>query len=184
MMTDLRKILIDNFEKVNVDKIQSRWCSGDSPDLFKERWEKLFEDWVGVKKEKVRCLPDLAVVCTDILSSLTRTPAHQFDPSRVSELYDSLKYDSLHNRVFLFAIFDPLCGSEPIPTVAPRDRRLHELVDRAKLLFDLVAPQEYGVRPACSLHNSPAWSDPARLNFAVSLYPRRSSPKRRRRSVS
>jgi inositol hexakisphosphate/diphosphoinositol-pentakisphosphate kinase len=68
MMTDLRKILIDNFEKVNVDKIQSRWCSGDSPDLFKERWEKLFEDWVGVKKEKVRrakTAPTLGSALTD-----------------------------------------------------------------------------------------------------------------------
>jgi hypothetical protein len=109
----------------------------------------------------------------------------QFDPSRVSELYDSLKYDSLHNRVFLFAIFDPLCGSEPIPTVAPRDRRLHELVDRAKLLFDLVAPQEYGVRLILSLLASStvlSWADKVRLTLPASA--RRSSPRRRRRSGS
>jgi len=55
-----------NYENGNVEKIpHQRWCSGDSPWLFKERWEKIFEDWVGVKQEK-------------------------FDPSRVSELYDSV----------------------------------------------------------------------------------------------
>jgi hypothetical protein len=41
-----------------------------------------------------------------------------------------LQYDSLHNRVFLFAIFDPNGGKDPS---APKDRRLHELVDRAKV---------------------------------------------------
>lgn len=42
-----------NYENGNVEKIpQQRWCSGDSPWLFKERWEKIFEDWVGVKQEK------------------------------------------------------------------------------------------------------------------------------------
>ena len=55
-----------NYENGNVEKIpQQRWCSGDSPWMFRERWEKIFEDWVGVKQEK-------------------------FDPSRVSELYDSV----------------------------------------------------------------------------------------------
>lgn len=58
-----------NYENGNVEKIpQQRWCSGDSPWLFKERWEKIFDDWVGVKQEK-------------------------FDPSRVSELYDSVGLD-------------------------------------------------------------------------------------------
>jgi len=96
-LTELRAIMRENYENGNVEKIrQTRWCSGDSAWLFKERWEKIFEDWVGVKQEK-------------------------FDPSRVSELYDSvslcltdeeqcslqLKYDALHNRTFLFAVFDP-----------------------------------------------------------------------------
>ena len=45
-MADLRKILLANYKNGNADRIKSRWCSGDSPGLFKERWEKLFEDWV------------------------------------------------------------------------------------------------------------------------------------------
>ncbi|WVQ74877.1 hypothetical protein IAR50_004484 [Cryptococcus sp. DSM 104548] len=120
-LTELRAIMRRNYENGNVEKIpQQRWCSGDSPWLFKERWEKIFDDWVGVKQEK-------------------------FDPSRVSELYDSIKYDSLHNRTFLFAVFDPEGKGQTSKAGAPnQDRRLHDLFGRAKALFDLVAPQEYG----------------------------------------
>ncbi|ORY35466.1 putative actin cytoskeleton organization and biogenesis-related protein [Naematelia encephala] len=120
-LTELRTIMRRNYENGNVEKIpQQRWCSGDTPWLFKERWEKIFEDWVGVKQEK-------------------------FDPSRVSELYDSLKYDALHNRAFLFAVFDPEGkGQASKPGAEKQDRRLHDLYSRAKALFDLVAPQEYG----------------------------------------
>lgn len=45
-MAALRTILLANYKNGNADRIKSRWCSGDSPGLFKERWEKLFEDWV------------------------------------------------------------------------------------------------------------------------------------------
>lgn len=62
----------------------------------------------------------------------------------MSELYDTIKYCALHHRTFLFAIFDEHGGKYGINT---KDRKLHELYARAKALFDLVAPQEYGIEP-------------------------------------
>ncbi len=41
-----------NFETVDVDKIQDRWCCGDEPWLCRERRDKFFEDVCGVKQEK------------------------------------------------------------------------------------------------------------------------------------
>ncbi|KAG8954007.1 hypothetical protein FRC04_000991 [Tulasnella sp. 424] len=115
LMSSFRTTMRKNFETLDVDKIQERWCCGDDPFLFKERWEKLFDDFCDVKQEK-------------------------FDPSRVSELYDALKFSALHHRTFLFAIFSENGGKVDL-----NDRRLHELYARAKALFDLVAPQEYGI---------------------------------------
>ncbi|KIP08313.1 hypothetical protein PHLGIDRAFT_382020 [Phlebiopsis gigantea 11061_1 CR5-6] len=121
LLSSFREIMHRNWERMDVDKIQERWCCGDEPWLFRERWEKLFEDFCDVKQEK-------------------------FDPSRVSELYDTIKYCALHHRTFLFAIFNEN-GARPEDGQQPQDRRLHELYGRAKALFDLVAPQEYGIEP-------------------------------------
>lgn len=63
---------------------------------------------------------------------------------QVSELYDTIKYCALHHRTFLFAIFDEDGGKG---ADKHKDRKLHELYSRAKALFDLVAPQEYGIEP-------------------------------------
>ncbi|KAG6817390.1 hypothetical protein H0H87_009034 [Tephrocybe sp. NHM501043] len=120
LLSSFRDIMRRNFDTLDVDKIQERWCCGDEPWLFRERWEKLFEDFCDVEQKK-------------------------FDPSRVSELYDTIKYCALHHRTFLFAIFDEHTRNDSVHP--PQDRKLHELYGRAKALFDLVAPQEYGIEP-------------------------------------
>ncbi|KAF8897514.1 histidine phosphatase superfamily-domain-containing protein [Infundibulicybe gibba] len=120
LLSSFRDTMRRNFETMDVDKIQERWCCGDEPWLFRERWEKLFEDFCDVEQKK-------------------------FDPSRVSELYDTIKYCALHHRTFLFAIFNENGQADPLQP--PHDRKLHELYGRAKALFDLVAPQEYGIEP-------------------------------------
>ncbi|KAI0331617.1 hypothetical protein GY45DRAFT_595228 [Cubamyces sp. BRFM 1775] len=65
-MSTFRDIMHRNSKTTDVDKMQECWCCGDKPWLFRKRWKKLFEDLCDVKQEK-------------------------FHPSRVSELYDTIK---------------------------------------------------------------------------------------------
>ncbi|CAG8433553.1 6740_t:CDS:2 [Ambispora gerdemannii] len=108
-----RAIMNRNFETMDIEKIQSRWCCSENPQLFRERWEKLFKDICDVDR-------------------------HKFDPSKLSELYDSLKYDALHNRQFLEKIFQD-------PAQEKSTLQVKKLYQRSKILFDFVAPQEYGI---------------------------------------
>jgi hypothetical protein len=112
-MRKLRKTMRENFETLDVDAIQKNWCCHESPALFYERWEKIFSEFADGDRAN-------------------------FDPSKVSELYDSLKYDALHNRTFLESIFVDKESGEGMESVK-------SLYSKAKALFDFVAPLEYGI---------------------------------------
>ena len=78
LMNFHKEIMDYNFEKKDAFKFQTYWCCGEDPFLFKERWDKLFQEFTSVEKTH---------------------------PSKISELYDTMKYDALHNRNFLKNIF-------------------------------------------------------------------------------
>ncbi|EIE79258.1 hypothetical protein RO3G_03963 [Rhizopus delemar RA 99-880] len=110
-MACMQRIMHNNWVTEEVDSIQRRWCCFDSPNLFKERWERMFRQFT-VEEEAI--YPD---------------------PSSIPVLYDSLKYDALHNRPFLEAIFYEKEQSD----------LLNKLYKNVKTMFDFVAPQEFGI---------------------------------------
>ncbi|RUP43556.1 histidine phosphatase superfamily-domain-containing protein [Jimgerdemannia flammicorona] len=120
LMHRTRETMRQNLSRAeDIDALQARWCCSESPMLFRERWEKLFKDFCDVDRD-------------------------EFDPSKVSELYDSIKYDALHNRAFVEGVFaDPA-----VPQGAEGSLDcVKELYRKARSMFDFVAPQEYGISP-------------------------------------
>lgn len=127
----------------NIKNFQVNWCSGEDSDLFVERWSKLFKEFITVEK---------------------------VDPSKISELYDTMKFDALHNREFLEKIFQPVDEIERPSNSLLIDeypehlklfksvhashiylfddqifKYLRELYKLSQVLFDFICPQEYGI---------------------------------------
>lgn len=98
-----------------------KWCCFDSHFLWQERWEKLFRDI---------CEQNNSTDCS-------------LDPSKISELYDSIKYDIIHNREYIFYMFtyDQSLGECTNANL----ESFHDLFRRSKYLFDYIAPLEYGI---------------------------------------
>jgi hypothetical protein len=111
-LRQLNATMKDNYERLNVDKIQTRWCTHETPGLFRERWNKLFADY----------------------------EEDPYDPSRVSELYDMLSHDGLHNRTFVETVFSAH-DAAPERKLDP----LHELYRMSLALFAWTCPAEYGI---------------------------------------
>ncbi|GAN09799.1 inositol hexakisphosphate kinase/inositol pyrophosphate synthase [Mucor ambiguus] len=151
IMGRLRTVMRLNWASKDVDQLQRRWCCFESPNLFKERWEKMFNTF---------CVNQV----NDSSDSDVKKESSCPDPSGIPELYDSLKYDALHNRQFLEAIFsDPETSGVATPTedhgstssdTSYRSTTetseaigddLRNLYAYVRVLFNFVAPQEYGI---------------------------------------
>ncbi|OMH79448.1 Inositol hexakisphosphate and diphosphoinositol-pentakisphosphate kinase [Zancudomyces culisetae] len=88
LLNKLVGIMNRNFTLLSPEKIkeiQPEWCCYETPELFRERWIKMLEDFRFETME-------------DVI----------FEPTKIGELHDSLKYDALHNYRFLEKIFCPI----------------------------------------------------------------------------
>lgn len=152
IMGRMQRVMRENWATQDVDNIQRRWCCFDSPSLFKERWEKMFRNFASTMNGEES---DEAEVRRKM------HPETYPDPSWIPALYDSLKYDALHNRQFLQAIFTDESNmddnfdaasnirtssdSSATPILARGGSDIRRLYKTVKIMFDFIAPQEFGI---------------------------------------
>ncbi|KAI8971624.1 histidine phosphatase superfamily-domain-containing protein [Mycotypha africana] len=160
IMGRMQRIMNENWATKDVDNIQRRWCCLDSPLLFKERWERMFQNFAstvtGDESDEAE------------MRRLTH-PDNYPDPSWIPALYDSLKYDALHNRPFLQTIFSDetatnynsddfdsisSCNtsnmrtsfdSNSSPLLSRCGSEIRRLYRAVKIMFDFIAPLEFGI---------------------------------------
>lgn len=91
---------------------KKKWCCSDSVDVFKERWISIFD-----------CFPD----------------TNSYNNSNAINMYDSLKFDAIHNKDILEVLFyDELNEKDPM-------KKLNELYMMSRQLFCFLVPHEYGL---------------------------------------
>lgn len=114
-----KTIMEYHFETMSAEKLtemQDVWCCAEDAKLFKERWDKLFAEFTTVEK---------------------------VDPSKISELYDTMKFDALHNRAFLEKIFYPGDDGHINQDIVDKDLVENSLVD--KYPINLLAKNNFKV---------------------------------------
>lgn len=109
-MRDLMKRNMDSLSASDLAKFQ--WCCSESPALFRERWEQHFKDLLDTEK---------------------------IDPSRISDFYDSLKYDALHNREFLQSMVTEREDGQSAESL------IRSLFKSTQCLFAFLSPKEAGM---------------------------------------
>ena len=108
----LKNIFIRNWSSSLHLINQKKWCCSDSTDIFKERWTSIFDNF-----------PDL----------------ESYDNSNAINMYDSLKFDAIHNKDILEIVFkDKYNLKDPL-------EKLHELYLMSSQLFCYLVPHEYGL---------------------------------------
>lgn len=119
-----RRLLNANYARF--EEQMKRWCCSESPLLFKERWDKHFNDILGDAEtaEDQESLMECNV-----------------DLSRVNDLYDSIRYDAIHHRQFLIQMFAGFADDEHY---GENYASLIKLFDDLHRLFRLITPLEYG----------------------------------------
>ncbi len=106
LQSGLQEMRSNMIKATNVNLSGFTMCCAESPKLFCERWSKHFSDLLD---------------------------APSIDPARVSDLYDSLKFDILHNR----EMFNQILIND--------EKLLRTLFGHVQCLFAFLSPKETGM---------------------------------------
>lgn len=55
LLRERRAIMHRRFQRGGVDEIQKEWCCSESPQLFRERWDRIFREFCDVGDKAMAC---------------------------------------------------------------------------------------------------------------------------------